>query len=93
MRRENSIEGYRFNDYANVLYQFTWHEFCDWYIEMSKLSLNGKLGEDARKSKQLLREVLKQILLLLHPIMPFATEEIWQVLGKNQRALCCNPIH
>ena len=82
-----SIEAYRFNDYANVLYQFTWHEFCDWYIEMSKLSLNGKLGEDPKKSQQLLLEVLKQILLLLHPIMPFVTEEIWQVLGKHQRSI------
>ena len=39
-----AIDAYRFNDYANVLYQFTWHEFCDWYIEMSKLSLNGTIG-------------------------------------------------
>ena len=82
-----AIESYRFNDYANVLYQFTWHEFCDWYIEMSKLSLSGKLGEDRKKSEELLLEVLKQILLLLHPIMPFVTEEIWQVLGKSQRSL------
>jgi valyl-tRNA synthetase len=86
-----AIEAYRFNDYANVLYQFTWHEFCDWYIEMSKLSLSGKLGDDPKKSKQLLLEVLKRILLLLHPIMPFVTEEIWQVLAKNQRSLMLQP--
>ena len=73
------------------LYQFTWHEFCDWYIEMSKLSLSGKLGDDRKKSEQLLLEVLKQILLLLHPIMPFVTEEIWQVLGKSQRSLMLQP--
>ena len=59
-----AIEAYRFNDYANVLYQFTWHEFCDWYIEMSKLSLSGKLGDDPKKSKQLLLEVLKQTLIV-----------------------------
>ena len=86
-----AIEAYRFNDYANVLYQFIWHEFCDWYIEMSKLSLSGKLGDDPKKSKQLLLEVLKQILLLLHPVMPFVTEEIWQVLAKNHRNLMLQP--
>ncbi len=86
-----AVESYRFNDYANILYQFTWHEFCDWYIEMSKLSLSGKLSEDSEKSKQSLLEVLKQILLLLHPIMPFVTEEIWQALAKSQRSLMLQP--
>ena len=80
-----AIDAYRFNDYANVLYQFTWHEFCDWYIEMSKLSLNGTIGSDPRRSQRLLVEILEQILLLLHPIMPFVTEEIWQVLEGPQR--------
>jgi valyl-tRNA synthetase len=80
-----AIDAWRFNDYANVLYQFTWHEFCDWYIEMSKLSLNGTIGSDPGKSQRLLVEILEQILLLLHPIMPFVTEEIWQVLEGPQR--------
>ena len=80
-----AIDAYRFNDYANVLYQFTWHEFCDWYIEMSKLSLNGTIGSDPRQSQRLLVEILEQILLLLHPIMPFVTEEIWHVLEGPQR--------
>ena len=80
-----AIEAYRFNDYANVLYQFTWHEFCDWYIEMSKLSLNGTIGSDPQTSQRLLSEILEQILLLLHPIMPFVTEEIWQHLRSEQR--------
>ena len=53
--------------------------------------MSGKLGDDPKKSKQLLLEVLKQILLLLHPIMPFVTEEIWQVLAKNQRSLMLQP--
>jgi valyl-tRNA synthetase len=76
-----AVAAYRFNDYANILYQFTWHEFCDWYIEMSKLALNGADAAQAAHSRQLLRELLEQILLLLHPIMPFVTEEIWQTLG------------
>jgi valyl-tRNA synthetase len=79
-----AIDGYRFNDYANVLYQFTWHEFCDWYIEMSKLSLNATGGDDPERSRRILVEVLEQILLLLHPIIPFVTEEIWQVLGDDR---------
>ncbi|HEU4637403.1 MAG TPA: class I tRNA ligase family protein, partial [Candidatus Binatia bacterium] len=82
-----AIDGYRFNDYANVLYQFTWHEFCDWYIEMSKLSLNATGGDDPERSRRILVEVLEQILLLLHPIMPFVTEEIWQVLGDGRRTI------
>jgi valyl-tRNA synthetase len=83
-----AIDAYRFNDYANVVYQFTWHEFCDWYIEMSKLSLSGTMGGDPQESRRLLLELLEQILSLLHPIMPFVTEEIWQQLsGKNERSL------
>ena len=82
-----AIDGYRFNDYANVLYQFTWHEFCDWYIEMSKLSLNGTLGDEPERSRRLLVEILERILLLLHPIMPFVTEEIWQVLGDHRETV------
>jgi valyl-tRNA synthetase len=87
-----AIDAYRFNDYANVLYQFTWHEFCDWYIEMSKLSLNGAAGGDPQESRRLLLELLEQILSLLHPIMPFVSEEIWQQLpGKNARSLMLQP--
>jgi valyl-tRNA synthetase len=86
-----AIEAYRFNDYANILYQFTWHEFCDWYIEMSKLSLNGTLGGDPKKSRQFLAELLEHILLLLHPVMPFVTEEIWQVLGEQRGSIMPQP--
>jgi len=79
-----AIDSYRFNEYAHHLYQFTWHEFCDWYIEMSKLSLNGSLGDDPRKTQRVLSVVLENILLLLHPLMPFVTEEIWQVLSEER---------
>jgi valyl-tRNA synthetase len=81
-----AIEAYRFNDYANALYHFIWHEFCDWYIEMSKLSLNGTVGSDPQRSRRLLAEILEQILLLLHPITPFVTEEIWQHVGRQDDA-------
>ena len=86
-----AVESYRFNDYANILYQFTWHEFCDWYIEMSKLSLNGTLGDEPKKSRQFLVELLERILLLLHPLMPFVTEEIWQVLGEQRKSIMLEP--
>ena len=79
-----AIDSYRFNEFAHLLYQFTWHEFCDWYIEMSKLSLNGTLGDDPQKTQRVLVEVLEKILLLLHPLMPFVTEEIWQVLTEKE---------
>jgi len=87
----NAIDSYRFNDYANVLYQFTWHEFCDWYIEMSKLALNSADANVAARSRKLLRELLDQILLLLHPVMPFVTEEIWQVLGADRQSIMVQP--
>ncbi len=82
-----AVDAYRFNDFAHHLYQFTWHEFCDWYIEMSKLSLNNSLGDDPKKTRSMLKGVLENILLLLHPLMPFVTEEIWQTLtGGNVTA-------
>ena len=83
----NAIDGYRYNDYANGLYQFIWHEFCDWYIEMSKLALNGAIGNDPDSARRRLAELLDQILLLLHPIMPFVTEEIWQVMGNGRPSI------
>jgi valyl-tRNA synthetase len=86
-----AVDGYRFNDYANVLYQFTWHEFCDWYIEMSKLALNGADRAEAARSRKLLRQLLERILVLLHPVMPFVTEEIWQTLGSGRRSIMIEP--
>ena len=81
-----AIDAYRFNDYANVLYQFAWHEFCDWYIEMSKLSLNDVVAE-AEKTRRVLVELLEQILLLLHPVMPFVTEEIWHRMAREPESI------
>jgi valyl-tRNA synthetase len=86
-----AIDGYRFNDYANTLYQFTWHEFCDWYIEMSKLALNSTDGVIAERSRNLLRAILDDILLLLHPVMPFVTEEIWQTHGNQRESIMVQP--
>jgi valyl-tRNA synthetase len=80
-----NLDTYRFNDAASVLYQFVWHEYCDWYIEMIKPTLYGKEGDDKRRTTQtVLLEVLKTICKLLHPFMPFLTEELYSYLpGEN----------
>ncbi|MDH4231935.1 MAG: valine--tRNA ligase [Nitrospirota bacterium] len=72
-----SLEDYRFNDAANSIYQFVWHELCDWYIEMVKPVLYDAAA-DKLPIKQCLLYVLERTLRLLHPFMPFVTEEIWQ---------------
>ncbi len=75
-----ALENYKFNDAASTLYAFTWHEFCDWYIELSKGHLYGD-DVDARQSAQIvLYSVLEGLLRMLHPVLPFVTEEIWHAL-------------
>ncbi|CDZ77428.1 Valine--tRNA ligase [Legionella massiliensis] len=74
------FETYRFDLLANTLYEFVWHEYCDWYLELSKPVLYDTQALSAMKrgTRRTLIHVLDQILKLLHPIMPFITEEIWQ---------------
>ncbi len=76
-----TLDEYRFNETAHILYQFIWHEFCDWYVEMAKPQLYDKENAERRlATQQMLFRVLRSIVELLHPIMPFVTEEIWQKL-------------
>ncbi|KTC99978.1 valine--tRNA ligase [Legionella erythra] len=77
-------ETYRFDLLANALYDFVWHEYCDWYLELSKPVLYAEqaLAAMKRGTRRTLIHVLDQILRLLHPIMPFITEGIWQRTGK-----------
>ena len=76
-----AIDDYQFNDAAAALYQFTWHEFCDWYLEIIKPGLYGKEGPLRQNATMgVLWRVLHDTLILLHPIMPFVTEEIWHKL-------------
>ncbi len=74
-----SIDAYEFNIAAMKLYQFIWHEFCDWYIELSKEPLKAG-GERQTAARWVLVNVFDKTLRLLHPFMPFVTEEIWQVI-------------
>jgi valyl-tRNA synthetase len=79
----SALEEYRFNDASSAVYQFTWHEFCDWYIEMSKTEVGDPgLAEIVRYC---LLYTLETVLRLLHPFMPFLTEEIWQSLPLEKR--------
>jgi valyl-tRNA synthetase len=75
-----ALEDYKYNEAANTLYVFTWHNFCDWYIEMAKDDLYGDDLQARVRVQSVLFTVLEQLLRLLHPFMPFITEEIWQVL-------------
>jgi len=84
---------FRFDEASSALYQFFWHEFCDWYIEMAKPVLLGKHGseDDRRLAKRVLLEVLDRSLRLLHPFMPFVTEEIWLKLGGVEPSIMVAP--
>ncbi len=73
-----ALDNYRFNDAAASLYKFVWHEFCDWYLEAIKPVLYGKKGEEEKAATiAVLWKVLKDTIVLLHPFIPFVTEEIW----------------
>ncbi|HKC96621.1 MAG TPA: class I tRNA ligase family protein, partial [Methylomirabilota bacterium] len=76
-----ALKKYRFSDAASALYQFLWHEFCDWYLEIAKLSLYQPESPGRRaRTQATLVHVLEATLRLLHPFMPFITEELWQRL-------------
>jgi len=78
---DEALGGYRFNDAALLLYQFFWHEYCDWYLEIIKTRLaEAPEAPETRAGRIVLVHVLERALRLLHPFMPFITEEIWQRL-------------
>ncbi|MGR3619087.1 MAG: valine--tRNA ligase [Roseovarius sp.] len=84
---DEALEGFRFNDAANALYVFVWGTVCDWYVEFSKPLLMD--GDDATRAETqaTMAWVIDQCLILLHPIMPFVTEELWGTLGQRARML------
>ncbi|HQM46591.1 MAG TPA: valine--tRNA ligase [Smithellaceae bacterium] len=76
-----SLDEYRFNDATAAIYNFIWHEYCDWYLEISKPALYGKISPERKQATQrTMKQVFRTMLQLLHPFMPFVTEELWQAL-------------
>jgi len=82
------LEAYNFNLASEALYGFTWHDYCDWYLETAKIRLRQS-PEDGVKG--VLYHVLKSVLRLLHPFVPFITEEIWQTLGEEPGSISIAP--
>jgi valyl-tRNA synthetase len=76
-----ALEAYRFNEAAGAIYSFIWHKFCDWYLELSKPILTGEDKEAAAETRAMTAWVLDRALKLLHPFMPFVTEELWAKLA------------
>jgi valyl-tRNA synthetase len=74
------LEAYRFDRATNALYQFFWHEYCDWYLELIKPVLQDPMHPQGCSTRRTLQETLEVFLRLLHPFMPFISEEIWQTL-------------
>ncbi len=74
---EKNLKDYRFDEAAKNAYQFAWHSYCDWYLELSKTILSSNNEEAKSEVKKVSSYVFKQILILLHPFIPFVTEEIW----------------
>ncbi|MGC9964532.1 MAG: valine--tRNA ligase [Syntrophobacteraceae bacterium] len=75
-----ALDNYHFNQYAQILYQFLWHEYCDWYLEMVKPDFYGENFEAGALARSIAAIVLEKVLILLHPVMPFITEELWHKL-------------
>ena len=78
-----AIEAYRFNDAASAAYRFVWNIYCDWYLELAKPLLTGPDGAAKAETQAMVAWARDEILKLLHPFMPFITEELWAVTGKQ----------
>ncbi|GKX55214.1 valine--tRNA ligase [Leminorella grimontii] len=74
----DALDGYRFDMAAGILYEFTWNQFCDWYLELTKPVMNGGSEAELRGTRHTLVQVLEALLRLAHPIIPYITETIWQ---------------
>ena len=85
-RVKTAIKEYKFNDAADALYQFIWKDYCDWYIEFIKPILNNTDNlKDFEETKHVSINIMKNVLLMLHPIMPYVTEEILENLFKSSK--------
>ena len=86
-----ALGAYRFNDAAGALYAFTWNTFCDWYLEFAKPVFMGTDETAKAETRATTAWVLDQIITLLHPIMPFITEELWQTRAERAQPLITTP--
>src|SRR2546428_2799777 len=86
-----SLEEYRFDEAANTVYHFIWHEYCDWYLELAKPALADKASRQAALTRTTLIESFETLLRLLHPFMPFITEEIWQAIPHAGESIMVAP--
>jgi valyl-tRNA synthetase len=86
-----AIEAYRFNDAAGVAYRFVWNVYCDWYLELAKPVLMGEDGDAKAETRAMVAWARDEILKLLHPFMPFITEELWAVTSKRDGLLALAP--
>ena len=92
-----SMAGYRFDHAAQAIYDFTWNEYCDWYVELAKAVLNDNDASEAAKqgTRRTLIDVLERLLRVLHPLMPFISEEVWQrvapLAGRDGRTIMLEP--
>ncbi|MEM6759388.1 MAG: valine--tRNA ligase [Pseudomonadota bacterium] len=84
---DQALTDYRFNDAASTLYAFTWNTFCDWYLEFTKPIFDGDDADAIAETKATYAWALDQCLILLHPIMPFITEELWQQKSRPKRLI------
>ena len=82
-----AIEAYRFNDAAAAIYRFVWNVYCDWYLELAKPVLLGEEGAAKAETRAMVAWARDEILKLLHPFMPFITEELWAVTAKRDGLL------
>src|SRR5258707_13874265 len=82
-----AIEAYRFNDAANAIYRFVWNVYCDWYVELAKPVLLGEEGAAKTETRAMVAWARDEILKLLHPFMPFITEELWAVTAERDGLL------
>ncbi|MGY3527424.1 valine--tRNA ligase [Bradyrhizobium sp. USDA 4452] len=86
-----TIEDHRFNDAAGAIYRFVWNVFCDWYLELAKPVLMGEEGAAKAETRAMIAWARDEILKLLHPFMPFITEELWAVTAKRDGLLVLAP--
>ena len=86
-----AIEAYRFNDAANATYRFVWNVYCDWYLELAKPVLMGEEGDAKAETRATVAWARDEILKLLHPFMPFITEELWAVTASRDGLLALAP--